>query len=327
MPISFLMKNHLEFINKQELIKFLLSEGRDDYMVIDEKVKSHLPLEILSSKKIFWLQNPEEQKIRETYFAILDQFLDSGFTRADRILGIGGGATTDLAGFVASTILRGVEWISVPTTLLGMVDGAIGGKVGINTKHGKNQIGSFHLPKKVLISTDFLETLNEEEILSGKGEILKYCFLDTEIFESVINKAPMELVIKQCAEYKKKIVESDFKESNLRMILNFGHTIGHCYERILKISHGMAVIHGIKAILVMFDLNERLNDFETLLVKLNIQIQRDLVVDRSDLEAYLLHDKKRRHSITQVIVTKDIGNPEIISLEQEDLSKKIGRLF
>jgi 3-dehydroquinate synthase len=243
-----------------------------DHFIIDQTVYKLYENELspLRSKKIFFVIEPEESKNIDTFNTILENFLEAGITRSSTIVAIGGGATTDLAGFVASTILRGVKWISVPTTLLGMVDASIGGKVGINTKHGKNLIGNFHEPISTFFCFDFLNTLNSTELESGKGEILKYCFLDESIKKKCLEEGFSNDLIFNCAKLKMKIVKSDLKESGNRVVLNLGHTFGHAIEKLTNIPHGVAVAKGIEINLKSFSPN-LINDFNHLcsILKIN----------------------------------------------------------
>ena len=189
--------------------------------------------------------------------------MQSKIERNDCIVAFGGGVIGDLAGFVASTILRGIELIQIPTTLLAMCVSSIGGKTGFNTKFGKNLIGTFYLADKVIIDTKFLNTLNEHEYKCGLGEIIKYALIekscqhniDYNLIEFLTRnqtqdvKNEMPYIIKACANLKAQVVVNDKKEKGLRKILNFGHTYAHPIETLSnykKYSHGQAVAYGIK---------------------------------------------------------------------------------
>ncbi|MFM2384668.1 MAG: hypothetical protein RL166_542, partial [Actinomycetota bacterium] len=179
------------------------------------------------------------------------------FTRSDAIIGFGGGSTTDLAGFVASTWLRGISYIAIPTTLLGMVDAAVGGKTGINTAEGKNLVGAFYAPKAVICDLNTLETLPRIELVSGFGEVAKYGFISDErileLLESDLEKATdvnsseFREIVERCIAVKAKVVSADFKEAGEREILNYGHTLGHAIELVEKFQwrHGAAVSVGM----------------------------------------------------------------------------------
>ncbi len=263
-----------------------LQEG-EFFAMADHKIKNHLPQWIQFSPKVFWLNDPEGEKNLTTYSRALDFYLENGIHRDSTLYVFGGGATSDLGGFVAATILRGVRWIVVPTTLLAMVDGSLGGKVAINTASGKNLAGAFHLPEKIYLCSDFLATLDEENIQSGKGEILKYSFLSKKIFELVSQKAPLENIIHACAQFKMEIVERDFKEKGDRIFLNLGHTLGHAFESTLKIPHGLAVAMGMKYLFRILKKDESFTLWNKLVSAL------DLPVDKLELKAYPHFDKKQ----------------------------------
>lgn len=194
------------------------------------------------------------------------------FTRTDAIIGFGGGSTTDLAGFVAGTWLRGVSFIQIPTTLLGMVDAAIGGKTGINTAEGKNLVGVFHAPTSVLVDLDTLATLPRNEVLAGFGEVVKYGFIEDErileLIEQNVAKATdiasdeFREIVERCIRIKARVVSADFKESGLREILNYGHTLGHAIEHNERYQwrHGAAISVGMMFVAELARLAGRLDD-------------------------------------------------------------------
>lgn len=181
----------------------------------------------------------------------------AGFTRSDVIVGVGGGTITDLAGFAAASWLRGVNWIAVPTTLAGMVDAAIGGKTGINSDYGKNLIGAFHSPQKVLIDTSWLSTLSDRDFAAGLAEVIKTGFIaDDEILKAISGKKITDIrhdestvldLITRSVAVKAHVVGGDFKESFNREILNYGHTLAHAIEIDSKyeLRHGEAVSIGL----------------------------------------------------------------------------------
>jgi 3-dehydroquinate synthase len=188
----------------------------------------------------------EPNKTRETKQILEDELLKKRYGKQTLIIAVGGGMTTDLVGFLASTYMRGVPLVLIPTTLLGMVDAAIGGKTGVDTPFGKNLIGSFYLPKAVFIETEFLKTLSEKEIKNGMSEVLKYGLIADE---AIWNGGDLESLIRASISCKMGIIEQDFDEKGLRRILNFGHTVGHALELLsqFQISHGEAVALGCMA--------------------------------------------------------------------------------
>lgn len=206
---------------------------------------------------IFTVPDGEDAKNPSTLLNVWNWLAAAGFTRSDVIVGIGGGAITDLAGFAAATWLRGIDWIAVPTSLAGMVDASIGGKTGINSDYGKNLIGSFHSPISVIIDVDFLQTLSLRDISAGMAEVIKCGFIsDPEILKLALGCTSQTLLsdrellidlIYRAVSVKASVVSKDFKESFAREALNYGHTLGHAIEIHAKyqLRHGEAVAIGM----------------------------------------------------------------------------------
>ncbi|MFI1202262.1 3-dehydroquinate synthase [Streptomyces sp. BHT-5-2] len=203
------------------------------------------------------LPNAEEAKTAEVAAYCWKALGQTGFTRTDVIVGVGGGATTDLAGFVAATWLRGVRWIAVPTTVLGMVDAAVGGKTGINTAEGKNLVGAFHPPAGVLCDLAALDSLPVHDYVSGLAEVIKAGFIADPVILDLIESDPegakrpdgphtAELIVR-AIRVKAEVVSADLKESGLREILNYGHTLAHAIEKNERYNwrHGAAVSVGM----------------------------------------------------------------------------------
>lgn len=202
------------------------------------------------------MPNGEKYKNIEQTKRIYKECIKHNLHRDSCIIALGGGVVSDLAGFVAATYMRGLPLINIPTTLIGQVDAAIGGKTAINFQ-AKNIIGSFYQPKIVIIDTVFLQTLPQKEIRNGLAEIIKYAVIkDAKLFEFLernekeiikLNKNCLIKIISECCKIKTEIVEKDERENNLRKILNFGHTIGHAIETTsnYKIDHGEAIAIGI----------------------------------------------------------------------------------
>ena len=206
---------------------------------------------------IFTVPDGEDAKNPSTLLNVWNWLGAAGFTRSDVIVGIGGGAITDLAGFAAATWLRGIDWIAVPTSLAGMVDASLGGKTGINSDYGKNLIGSFHSPISVVIDVDFLQTLSLRDISAGMAEVIKCGFIsDPEILKLALGCTSQTLLsdrellidlIYRAVMVKATVVSKDFKESFAREALNYGHTLGHAIEIHTKyqLRHGEAVAIGM----------------------------------------------------------------------------------
>ncbi|MEU5303417.1 3-dehydroquinate synthase [Streptomyces noursei] len=203
------------------------------------------------------LPNAEESKTAEVAAYCWKALGQTGFTRTDVIVGVGGGATTDLAGFVAATWLRGVRWIAVPTTVLGMVDAAVGGKTGINTAEGKNLVGAFHPPAGVLCDLAALDSLPVHDYVSGLAEVIKAGFIADPVILDLIEADPEGAkrhdgphtaeLIERAIRVKAEVVSADLKESGLREILNYGHTLAHAIEKNERYNwrHGAAVSVGM----------------------------------------------------------------------------------
>jgi 3-dehydroquinate synthase len=218
------------------------------------------------------LPNAEESKTVEVAAYCWKALGQTGFTRTDIIVGVGGGATTDLAGFVAATWLRGVRWIAVPTTVLGMVDAAVGGKTGINTAEGKNLVGAFHPPAGVLCDLAALDSLPVNDYVSGLAEIIKAGFIADPTILDLIESDPVaarspegahtQELLERAIRVKAEVVSSDLKESGLREILNYGHTLAHAIEKNERYNwrHGAAVSIGMVFAAELGRLAGRLDD-------------------------------------------------------------------
>ena len=233
-------------------------------LIIDNKIPKKFINEIIKSlknkeKTIYYFNASEKNKSIASINKILDLLLKKNFHRNDCVISIGGGITGDVSGFVSSMFKRGIKFINIPTTLLAQIDSSIGGKTGINSKYGKNLIGSFYQPNLVLTDIDFLKTLPKREIICGYAEILKHSLISSKRFFLFLNKNASKILnlktpyieksIKESCIIKKNIIQIDEKEKNLRKILNFGHTFAHAYEAVLdyskKLNHGEAVLLGI----------------------------------------------------------------------------------
>ncbi|MGO1538228.1 MAG: 3-dehydroquinate synthase [Leucobacter sp.] len=251
------------------------------------------------------------------------------FTRSDAIVGLGGGAVTDLAGFVAATWLRGVRLVQVPTTVLGMVDAAVGGKTGINTAEGKNLVGSFYAPHAVICDTDLLQTLPKNEILAGFAEIVKAGFIAEpeilEIVESNVDKATdpstpeFQRVIELAIGVKARVVSEDFREGGLREILNYGHTLGHAIEHAERYQwrHGVAVSIGMMYAAELGRMAGSLSDevverHRSILTSLGLPLTYP-AGRWAGLLATMQRDKKARAGMLRFIILDDVGKPRVLA--------------
>ncbi len=275
---------------------------------------------------IILMKDGEKYKNLDTYKYILDKLFELNIQRTDCIIALGGGVVGDVSGFCASSVLRGVDFIQIPTTLLSQVDSSVGGKTGINHKKGKNLIGAFYQPKLVLIDTNTLKTLDEKQVKTGLGEVIKYAFIEKScdengvgLFEFLSNLQKYddeidELVYK-CCYLKAKVVEKDEKENGLRMILNYGHTIAHSIEKITNykvFTHGEAVAIGI-GVALKLSLKLGLIDENyysasiKLLEKYGLNLKLDKKYKTDDIIDALKHDKKVKFDKVNFILSNGIS--------------------
>ena len=302
-------------------------------LVIDTKVPRKIVEKIKNKlkKKIFliYINSNEKNKSQNTVDKIINVLLKNNFNRNDCLISIGGGIIGDLSAFAASIFKRGLFYVNIPTTLLAQVDSSIGGKTGINSKYGKNLIGSFYQPKFVVSDISFLKSLPKREILCGYAEIFKHSLISDRAFFSFLNKNIKKIldlkssyikkaIYKSCI-IKKNIVEKDFKEKNLRKILNFGHTFGHAYEASLKYSsklnHGEAVILGISSAAKFSQDNNIININEYKLILNHIKkINNKLVLKNffkknsiKKIIKFMSTDKKNSNNKINLILIKRIG--------------------
>lgn len=279
--------------------------------------------------------NGEEAKRIEVAAFAWQRMGVADFTRSDAVIGFGGGSTTDLAGFVAATWLRGVKLIQVPTTLLGMVDASVGGKTGINTAEGKNLVGVFYAPAAVICDLDTLISLPRNEILAGFGEVAKYGFIDDERILELIEanvdlatdptSAEFREIIERSIAIKARVVGSDFKEAGLREILNYGHTLGHAIEHAerYKWRHGAAIAIGMVFVAELARLAGRLDDAAVdrhrSVFKL-LGLPTTYKADKwEQLLATMQRDKKSRAGQLRFVVLDGIGRPTVMTAPPAEL--------
>lgn len=294
-----------------------------------EKVKSNLQQAGIDGY-CYSFYPGEENKNLVTVEAIYDFLCKNNFTRTDVIVALGGGIVGDTVGFAAATYLRGIKYIQIPTTLLAMVDSSIGGKTAVNLKAGKNLAGCFYQPDKVIIDTEVLTTLANDEILNGIGEIIKYgAIMDKKLF-SILEKGDInnkeELIIR-CLNIKKKIVEKDTLDTGLRQILNFGHTLGHAIERhsSYTISHGKAI--GIGMVEITKWAEQRCLTktgtaikIANLLQKFNMPTEYALGLD--ELWEYAVNDKKIKGKSITLALIEEIGVMQLYQVEIDNFLNK-----
>ncbi len=304
-----------------ELLANLLNQKKVGAILITDQIiaQHHSSLiEKLGIKTLF-LPSGEIHKTRATKQFIEDRLLQQQCGRDAILIALGGGVVLDLVGFVAATFCRGIPFISIPTTLLGMVDACLGGKTAVNTEHGKNLIGSFYFPEAIIIDPRFLDTLPQKQRLNGIAEIIKYGLTCSRaLFEKLASRTAAEELIQECLEIKKEVIESDpYEEKGYRRILNFGHTFGHALEMLenYQIEHGEAIAIGM--ILESY-LSMRLHyltkaEFDTI-VQLFHQYQFPLRLSRrfslEEILSSLSRDKKAVQKKMRFVILKTIGEVE-----------------
>lgn len=266
------------------------------------------------------IPDAEDGKSLKVAGQLWDTLGTHNFSRQDIVVGLGGGATTDLAGFVAATWMRGIKVIQVPTTLLAMVDAAVGGKTGINTAAGKNLVGSFHEPHAVFIDLDRLDTLPSEEFISGSAEIIKTGFIADPIILDIYREGgsvPTDKIgelIERSVAVKGSVVAQDLKESSLREILNYGHTLGHAIEKRedYRWRHGNAVAVGMMFVAILARNRGLISDA---VVELHREILEAVGLPTTyeagafdELYEGMTHDKKNRDGRIRFVVLDGIGS-------------------
>ena len=280
---------------------------------------------------VYLLPSGENNKHLQTVSDMYDQLIEDSVDRSSAIIALGGGIVGDVSGFIASSLYRGIPLIQIPTTLLSQVDSSVGGKVGVNHPAGKNLIGAFYQPKMVLIDPTVLKTLDAREIVCGYGEICKYGFIhDAQFLEYCLGKQDdilglkdmsiLSEIIQRSVEIKAEIVAKDEHETGIRMLLNFGHSVGHAIENSCGYGaflHGEGVILGMIAALKLSMDHAGLSKekAEKYIQKLrNIPLGNTL--EKLDVEKAMIalsHDKKIRHGKIHIILLQDIAKPVIVN--------------
>ncbi len=276
----------------------------------------------LERAEIMLLPVGEENKVMEVCFQVWQAFTEYEFSRKDLVINVGGGVVTDMGGFIASIFKRGMKFINIPTSLLGMVDASIGGKTGIDLGNYKNQLGTFCHPERIYIDTKFLHTLPEEEIFNGYAEMLKHALIrDKELWEKIKTIHSEEELIKEdvifsSVKIKTDIIELDPKEGGLRKILNFGHTIGHALESYFldktPISHGHAVALGMCAEAHISWKQNRISKQEFIEIEKTITESFPMIsLDADDVKnviSFMRQDKKNEKGMILCSLLNGIGN-------------------
>lgn len=322
--------------NPQESILDALGSDVRKVLIIHQpslgKLAQHVREKLSSEYEVLLAEVPDAENAKRVEVASFCwQILGKAdFTRSDAIIGIGGGALTDLAGFVAATWLRGVKLIQCPTSVLGMVDAAVGGKTGINTSEGKNLVGVFYAPYAVFCDIDILKSLPRNDVLAGFAEIVKCGFIADEqiltLIEQDVDQATdpesevFQQLIERAISIKAAVVSEDFTESGQREILNYGHTLGHAIEHNERYTwrHGAAISIGMVYAAELSRITMNLPDHV-------VQRHRDILTSLSlpitypgssweHLLSAMKRDKKSRGSMLRFVVLKDIGQPSTLNV-------------
>ena len=276
----------------------------------------------------------EEHKRLATVEGIYHDLLASGMTRKDLIVALGGGVVGDITGFAAATFLRGVSLCQIPTTLLAQVDSSVGGKTGVDMPEGKNLVGAFYQPRLVLIDPSVLTTLPEQTFADGMAEVVKYGYISNRDILDMVSapdyKQNIESIICECVKIKRDVVTIDEHDTGLRMILNFGHTIGHAAEKLgnyVDLTHGQAVAVGMVAAMRLsaFLGNEDLTGRLIEILK-HIGLPTELKYDREDIYRSLLSDKKKFGATVNFILVREPGRAEITPIDAEKLHEYVLKL-
>lgn len=280
----------------------------------------------------------EESKSLESLARVYGQLLERGISRTDLVVAFGGGIVGDLAGFAASTFLRGVPLVQMPTTLLAQVDSSIGGKTAINLPQGKNLVGSFYQPQGVLIDPKFLESLDQRQFASGMAEVIKYGLIkDADLFDRLCHLDPEELpahleeIIATCCRIKAGFVEEDERDQGGRMRLNFGHTLGHAIESYFgykTFSHGEAVAMG------MHQITRTSESLGLTRAGTTAKVQRILEkyslphelppMDREKLLEIIQKDKKADREAMTLVLLHQIGVSELKKISKNEIEQYLG---
>jgi 3-dehydroquinate synthase len=322
--------------------------NRSVFIVTDDNVKAYAQIisNALQNSKIFVLPAGEATKSFTHYQAVCEWLIESGLNRKSLIIAVGGGVIGDLAGFAAATIMRGVDFVQVPTTLLAQVDSSVGGKTGINIEQGKNLVGAFYQPKAVIADTETLKTLPKRQIIAGYAEIVKYALInDAAFFEWLetngtkvcdLDSDALGHAIETSVNAKGQIVQSDETEQGQRALLNLGHTFGHaleaaaCYDG--RLLHGEAVSIGM---IMAFDLSVRMglcNETDKIRVE-NHFIEMGLPTHAAQIEGLvttpeklldtMAKDKKATQNTMNLILVSRIGGAEIVQDAPQNLIRDV----
>ncbi len=282
----------------------------------------------------------EQSKCPEVLAELWEQLADVGLSRTDAVIALGGGVVGDLSGFAAATILRGVDLVQIPTTLLAQVDSSVGGKVAVDLNAGKNLAGAFYQPKIVLMDPECLNTLPDRVLSDGMAEVIKYgCIWDKNLFAQLTELDSREKIMGHieditlaCCDIKRQVVEQDEKDTGLRMLLNFGHTLGHVYEKAYNYetyTHGEAVAAGMVAAAKLGQAMgvTPVGTEEKIAALLNkFSLPTEIAASHADYAETLVRDKKSQGEDIHLIVLEEIGRAKAVKMKKSELLALIKKL-
>ena len=305
-----------------------IPRGGKTLIVTDDGVPSEYTQSVAEKSEepiIITIPHGEESKCFDNYRMLCSAMLNYGFTRKDKVVAVGGGVVGDLAGFAASTYMRGIDFYNIPTTLLSKVDSSVGGKTAIDLDGIKNIVGTFYQPKAVIIDPDTLKTLDRRQFESGMAEALKMAATSDkslfELIESGINEENIDEMIRRALIIKADVVSKDEKEAGLRRILNFGHTLGHGIESLGGLYHGECVALGMLC-MCSDEVYPRLSAaISSLGLKTKIHANADAILDAAS------HDKKKQGDTVCAVFVNEIGTYEIKKVTEEELKKRLSRVI
>lgn len=299
-------------IDTSRRIALIADEGIPDIWI--QKVRSQCP-----DSFVLRFAQGESSKCFLQYETLLKEMIRHDMTRKDAIIAIGGGVTGDLAGFVAATYMRGIDFYNIPTTLLAQVDSSVGGKVAIDVDEYKNIVGAFYQPKAVWIDPNVLQTLPPRQVHNGLVEALKTGLIQDPSLVDLFEEETLDLtqIITRSIAIKKRVVEQDEKENGLRKILNFGHTIGHAIESAYGLQsylHGECVAMGMLFFIEDPELKKRV-----LSIYDRLQLPPLPAYDTKELMSYIRHDKKAKHQSVSIVKVPRVGTFTIEELSYEQI--------
>lgn len=281
----------------------------------------------------FVFPHGEESKSHKTLIELYNFLAEKNITRSDSLIALGGGVTGDLTGFAAASFLRGIDYVQIPTSLLAQIDSSVGGKTAVDIAGGKNLVGAFKQPRVVIADINTLSTLSEDFFADGMGEAVKYGMIySKELFDLIKTgkiKENLETIIETCVDIKRQVVENDEFDLGLRMILNFGHTLGHSIEKYYNyngISHGKAVATGMYLMTVAAERKGIISEpisgaLKECLIVNNLPFGTE--VPEAELFKGAVNDKKRFSDNINLIICKEIGKAEIVKMPVSEFEKLI----